>query len=218
MIGSAESPSLENQQLHARQESGTLSNIVRRVESDRGGNMPALRILGSVISSLSLALLLICPGVAAAQDQTTKSDAQASPNQQDHFITDADIQMLRKNLRSQRKQVIAANMNLTDAEAEKFWPVYDQYVSELVANNNKKYDLIKQYVQQQGNLTDAQADAAVNQWIEVDEAVAQLRLKYVPLFRKVLSPKNTALFYQVDRRIQLMIDLQLASALPVMEP
>lgn len=180
--------------------------------------MPALRTLGSVISSLSLALLLICAGVAVAQDKVIKSDRQVSSDQQDQPITDADIQMLRKNLRSQRKQVIAANMNLTDAEAEKFWPVYDQYVSELVANNNKKYDLIKQYVQQQGNLTDAQADAAVNQWIEVDEAVAQLRLKYVPLFRKVLSPKDTALFYQVDRRIQLMIDLQLASALPVMEP
>ena len=87
-----------------------------------------------------------------------------------------------------------------------------------MANNNKKYDLIKQYVQQQGNLTDVQADAAVKQWIAVDESVAQLRLKYVPLFRAVLSAKSTALFYQVDRRIQLMIDLQLASALPVIEP
>ena len=148
----------------------------------------------------------------------SKSDAQATSDQQSQPITDADIQMLRKNLRSERKQVIAANMKLTDAEAEKFWPVYEQYVSELVTNNNLKYDLIKQYVQQQGNLTDAQADAAVKQWIQVDESVAQLRLKYVPLFRKVLSAKNTAVFYQVDRRIQLMIDLQLASALPMMEP
>ena len=125
--------------------------------------------------------------------------------------------MLRTNLRSERKQVIAANMQLTPAEAEKFWLIDDQYIKELVANNNKKYDLIKQYVQQQGNLTDAQADAAVKQWIAVDESVAQLRLKYVPLFRAVRRP-DTALFYQVDRRIQLMIDLQLASALPVIEP
>ncbi len=180
--------------------------------------MSANRTIGAVISSLILALLVFCSIVARAQDKTIKPDSQASSDQKDQLISDDDIQMLRKNLRSERKQVIAANMKLTDTEAEKFWPVYDRYIAELVTNNNTKYELIKQYVQQRGNLTDAQADAAVNQWIQVDESVAQLRLKYVPLFRKVLSAKNTALFYQVDRRIQLMIDLQLASALPVVEP
>ena len=180
--------------------------------------MPAIRTIGVAILSLTLTLLLVGPVAAVAQEQAGKPDAQAGANQQPPPITDADIQMLRKNLRSERKQVIAANMKLTDAEAEKFWPVYEQYVSELVKNNNLKYDLIKQYVQQQGNLTDVQADAAVKQWIQVDESVAQLRLKYVPLFRKILSAKSTALFYQVDRRIQLMIDLQLASALPMTEP
>ena len=180
--------------------------------------MPAIRTIGIAISSLTLALLLIGAVATSAQDNSAKPSAPASADQQKPPITDSDIQMLRKNLRAERKQVIAANMQLTPAEAEKFWPVYEQYVSELVKNNNLKYDLIKQYVQQQGNLTDAQADAAVKQWIQVDESVAQLRLKYVPLFRKILSAKSTALFYQVDRRIQLMIDLQLASALPMTEP
>src|SRR5271167_488520 len=60
---------------------------------------------------------------------------------------DQEIAMLRSDLRSNRKQVIAANMKLTDAEAEKFWPVYDQYVNELVNINNAKYALIKEYVQ-----------------------------------------------------------------------
>lgn len=180
--------------------------------------MSAIRTLGSAVSSIGLAVILICGGAATAQDKVIKSDAQVKSDQPDQPITDADIQMLRTNLRSQRKQVVAANMQLTPAEAEKFWPIYDQYIAELVTNNNKKYDLIKQYVQQQGNLTDAQADSAVTQWIHVDESVAQLRLKYVPVFRKILSAKSTAQFYQVDRRIQLMIDLQLASALPVIEP
>jgi hypothetical protein len=181
--------------------------------------MTAIRTIGSALSSIViLATLLIGCAAAVAQDKVVKSDPPAKSDQPDQPITDADIQMLRTNLRSERKQVIAANMQLTDAEAVKFWPIYDQYISELVTNNNKKYDLIKQYVQQQGNLTDAQADAAVNQWIQVDESVAQLRLKYAPQFRAILSAKKTALFYQVDRRIQLMIDLQLASALPVIEP
>jgi len=57
-------------------------------------------------------------------------------------ITDEDIQMMRKDIRSQRKQIIAANLKLTDAEAEKFWPVYEQYISDLVNINGTKYALI----------------------------------------------------------------------------
>ena len=133
-------------------------------------------------------------------------------------VTDQDIQMLRKDIRSQRKQIIAANMKLSESEAEKFWPVYEQYVSDLVKLNETKYALIKQYIQTQGALTDTEATSAVNQWVNVDESLAELRKKYIPLFGKVLSPKSKALFYQLDRRVQLMIDLQLASSIPMIEP
>jgi hypothetical protein len=162
--------------------------------------------------------IVFCSGVGSAPGQSSNTVAQPAPVQHDQGVSDQDIQMLRKNLREQRRQVITANMKLTDAEAEKFWPLYDQYISDLVRINNTKYDLIKQYLQAQGNLSDAQADSAVKQWIGVDQSVSELRLKYVPAFRKILSAKNTALFYQVDRRIQLMIDLQLVSALPMAEP
>lgn len=163
------------------------------------------------------ALFLLQPGILSAQNASPRVTSKPTG---DDFqpITDDEIQMMRKDIRSQRKQIIAANMKLTDAEAEKFWPVYEQYVSELVQMNGTKYALIKQYVQTGGALTDAEAETAVKQWVDVDESVAQLRKKYIPNFRKVLSPKNTALFYQLDRRVQLMIDLQLAASLPLIEP
>jgi hypothetical protein len=179
--------------------------------------MSEIKNFGFTTLFTGIAILFYC-GIGGAQNQSSNTVAQPVPASQDQGLSDQDVQMLRKNLRSQRKQVIAANMKLTDTEAEKFWPLYDQYVSELVKSNNAKYELIKQYVQTQGNLTDAQADRAVKQWISVDQAVSELRLRYVPAFRKVLSAKNTALFYQLDRRVQLMIDLQLASALPLIEP
>jgi hypothetical protein len=179
--------------------------------------MSRIKNFGSATLLTGIAIMFCC-GVGGAQGQSSNAMAQPAPAQQDQSVSDQDIQMLRKNLRSQRKQVIAANLKLTDAEAGKFWPLYDQYVSELVKINNTKYDLIKQYVQAQGNLTDIQADSSVKQWIGVDQSVSELRLRYVPAFRKVLSARNTALFYQLDRRVQLMIDLQLASALPLVEP
>jgi hypothetical protein len=172
-----------------------------------------LRILALVI-----AVLCVFPrSTMYAQDATPRVTSKPLG---DDFqpITDQEIQMLRKDIRSQRKQIIAANMKLTDSEAEKFWPVYEKYVSDLVNINGTKYALIKQYMETRGVLTDAEAETAVNQWVGVDESVAELRKKYIPLFRKVLSPKNTALFYQLDRRVQLLIDLQLASSIPMIEP
>jgi hypothetical protein len=166
----------------------------------------------SVTVSTTAGLFLLAFGVASAQDNNSQAAAKPVTS------IDQDISMLRKDLRSQRKQIIAANMSLTSEEAEKFWPVYEQYVGELVQINNTKYDLIKQYVQSSGSLTTDQADGSVKKWLGVDESVAQLRTKYFPIFRKVLSAQNTALFYQLDRRVQLMIDLQLASQLPLIGP
>jgi soluble lytic murein transglycosylase-like protein len=157
---------------------------------------------------------------AAAQDQQAEAPVAAKPSQSPDVrpISDQDIQMLREDIRAQRKQLIAANMKLSPAQAEKFWPIYDQYITELVANNNKKYALIKQFVQSGGVLTDAAAEDSVKQWVGIDESVAALRLKYIPIFRKVLSAQDEALFYQLDRRVQLMIDLQLMALIPMLEP
>jgi hypothetical protein len=162
------------------------------------------------------AFILIPPG-AHAQNATPRI-TRTPVNDDFQPITDEDIQMMRKDIRSQRKQIIAANMKLSDAEAEKFWPVYEQYVSDLVKINGAKYSLIKQYVETRGVLSDAEAETSVDQWVGIDQSVAELRKKYIPIFRKVLSSKNTALFYQLDRRVQLMIDLQLAASLPMIEP
>jgi len=124
---------------------------------------------------------------------------------------------MRSELRANRKKVIAANMKLTPDEARWFWPTYNQYVDELVKINKAKYDLIKEYLENT-NMTDEQADSLSKRWVEVDESVVQLRLKYIPIFRKVLSAKGTAMFFQLDRRVQTMIDLQPASSLPLIQP
>ena len=108
-------------------------------------------------------------------------------------------------------------MKLTEAEAEKFWPTYNQYVSELVKINDAKYALIKEYLQNT-NMTDEQADSLSKRWLAVDESVLQLRLKYIPIFRKSLSAKATAQYFQLDRRVQMMIDLQLLGSIPLIEP
>ena len=130
---------------------------------------------------------------------------------------DEEIALMRSDLRANRKKVIAANMKFAPDEARWLWPTYEQYTNELVNINNAKYALIKEYLLN-GNMTDEQADSLAKRWIDVDASVVQLRLKYVPIFRNVLSAKTTAMFFQVDRRVQLMIDLQVASLIPLIQP
>jgi hypothetical protein len=149
-----------------------------------------------------------------AQDTST----QAGASQSFQGPSDEDIAMLRKDIRSQKKQIIAANLSLTDAEAQKFWPVYDQYTADLVQINNDKYALIKEYLQSYGNMTDAQADDWAKRLLKFDADVAALRQKYLPNFRKVLPAKKATLYEQVERRAQMLIDVQLASQIPLIQP
>ena len=178
---------------------------------------PVRKLWLASLFAIALSLLVI-NSVAQEKSAAPPDTSKATPAEAPRPISDEDIQMLRSDIRAQRKQLIAANMTLTPTEAEKFWPVYDQYISELVSNNNKKYALIKQFVQTGGVLNDAAATSSVDQWVAVDESVAALRRKYIPIFGKVLSPRNEALFYQLDRRVQLMIDMQLMALIPMVEP
>jgi hypothetical protein len=170
-----------------------------------------------LVATLMIAIFSLFPICSGAQDPAAADNAKSQPAEAPRAITDEDIQLLRKDIRDQRKQLIAANLPLTPAEAEKFWPIYEQYIGELVTNNNKKYALIKRFVQTGGVLTDQEAEVSVHQWVSIDGDVAALRQKYVPIFRKVLSAKNEALFYQLDRRVQLMIDLQLMALIPLVD-
>jgi Spy/CpxP family protein refolding chaperone len=132
--------------------------------------------------------------------------------------SDEDIKLFRKDVRSLKKQIIAANMDLTDTEAQQFWPIYDRYTSELAAITDTKYALLQAYVQNYGALTSDQAESYVKGRAAVEESIMKLRLKYFPVFREVLSAKATALFFQMDWRLGLIMDLQLASQTPLIEP
>jgi hypothetical protein len=147
-------------------------------------------------------------GAAKQQAATAASDSE---------VQDQDITLLRHDIRGKKKQLVAANLNLTPDEATKFWPVYDQYTADLVTINDKKYALIKTYANDWGTISDAQATDLINGALAVDVQVSQLRIRYVPIFNKVISGKKTATFFQIDRRIQGMIDLQLMGALPLVQ-
>src|SRR3981081_4411482 len=96
-----------------------------------------------------LAVFALSVVVIAVHSPASAQDTAAQPgaNQSSQASIDQNIELMRKDIRSQKKQLIAANVPLTDAEAQAFWPVYDQYTADLVKINNEKYTLIKEYAQ-----------------------------------------------------------------------
>jgi hypothetical protein len=163
--------------------------------------------------------LLVVVLVGAGLMIGPRTSAQTATPQEgtQHVISDRDLDLLRKDIRSQRKQLIAGNLKLTDQEATKFWPVYDQYVSELITINDRKFALIQQYADSYGTLTNEQSLSFVRRWLDADIEIAQLRQKYVPIVSKVLDGRKSATFFQLDRRIAMMIELQLSSRMPLVQ-
>ena len=126
-----------------------------------------------------------------------------------------DLALVRRNLRAEKKQLIALNVSLTEAEATKFWPVYDEYVAEMAKANDEFYAVIKDYAANQKTLTDAQASSMIKRWADIQVKQAQVRQKYIPLVEKVIPGRKAALFFQIDRRLYALMDLQVASQIPL---
>ena len=143
----------------------------------------------------------LAPARKDAVKTSASNDSQAG--------SDDFVELLRKDIRSQKKQIIAENMGLSDGEAEKFWPVYDQYATELSRIYDTKIALLNDYAENYSSMTGEQAENYIRKRAEVEQSIMQLRLKYMPAFRKVLSGRETALFYQLDWRLGLAIDVEL---------
>jgi hypothetical protein len=160
---------------------------------------------------------------ALAQDsaaQPAKPDAvpgRSANSDNSQAPTDEDIQLFRKDVRSMKKQIVAANMSLTDTEAEKFWPVYGEYTADLDKINDVKAAQIKDYLENYSTMTGDQAENYIRKRAAVEQSVTALRLRYIPVFRKALSGRETAQFFQIEYRLGLIIDLQL-SQMPLINP
>ncbi len=160
----------------------------------------------SVIAVLMVGALLLNVGVLFAQEHKMA------------FPDEMQIKVLRQDLWSQKKQLVAANMQLTEAEAVKFWPVYDEYTAEEIKIIDNRVAMIKEYSEDYNTLSDGQAHNLIKRWLQADDAEVQLRLKYIPIFSKVLPAKKTALFVQIDRRFGQMLDVKVISSIPLLQP
>jgi hypothetical protein len=170
--------------------------------------------LKKIIFAVLLVAGLCVVGSPRAVAQDTSSQSSAADSTAD-AITDQQLALLRRDIRSIKKQLIAANLTLADSEATKFWQVYEQYSAETEKINDARTAIIKEYSDKYGTLTDVQADNLIRRWLDTDIEQTKLRQRYVPIFRKVSPGEKTATFFQLARRISTIIDVQLTSQLPL---
>lgn len=170
------------------------------------------------MKKIIVAGLLIAGLYAVGSPTTIAQDTSSQSTVADRTvdaITDQQLALLRSDIRSIKKQLIAANLTLTDSEAPKFWQVYEQYSAETEKISAARAAIIKEYAREYGTLTDDQADSLIRRWLDTDIEQTKLRQRYVPIFRQILPGKKAATFFQLDRRISTMIDVQLTLQLPL---
>lgn len=144
--------------------------------------------------------------VAVAQT----ADVSAKP------LTDADIQLLRSDIQAGKNEVITHAMQFTDSESNSFWPIYRDYSRDQQSIGDERVQLIKDYAQHYDAMDDAKAKNMTQRLLNIDAKVTNLRQEYWPKFEKALGAKKAAKFFQVDNRLTLLTNLQLASEIPLL--
>ena len=126
-----------------------------------------------------------------------------------------DLELARRDLQSEKKKIVAMNVPLTAEESTRFWPIYDQYTDEMRKVNDEFYNLIKDYVANQKVITDAQGISMIKRWGDIQARQIAVRQRFIPQFEKVIPGKKVAVFFQIDRRLYALMDLQISSQLPL---
>lgn len=152
-----------------------------------------------------LAALLLYSASAFAQI----SEVKAKP------ITDNDIKLLRQDIQSIKDDVVKKTMEFTPAEAEKFWPIYREYAREQHAIGDKRLGLITDYAKNIDKMGDDTASNLTERFFQLEDDMQALRKKYFPKFVTALGAKRAAKFFQVDNRLTMMTNVQLASEIPL---
>jgi hypothetical protein len=162
-------------------------------------------IAASVVFSLLQGILALTPAPATAQT-----------SQAEKKNTEQYIELVRRDLRQEKRKIIGEALALKQSEADAFWPVYERYEAELNRLGDEKLALINDYADNYKTMTDAKAGELTRKAIDLDILRTSLLQQYLPQFQKALTNRRAAQFYQVEMPLLKVVDLQIASKLPMM--
>jgi hypothetical protein len=127
---------------------------------------------------------------------------------------DSGIAMIRADVLASKTTIVGQAMNLDDKEAASFWPVYRRYEFERSKLDDRRADVIREYTDKYPDLTDSEAKAMSNRMFDCDSRLAALKKTYFNKLNSVLPAFKVTQFFQLERRIDLLIDMKVESTLP----
>ena len=156
-----------------------------------------------------LALVAFLPPLALAQGASPKPEAGDGPSREQVLAS------IEQDMRTARAEAVAKNLQLDKDQAARFWPVYERYMAELAPIFEEQMQAVKKYVESYDKLDDATALGLVNALIDRDAKMAALRTRWLPEFQKVVPGRLAAKFMQIDRRLSLATQTELAARIPL---
>jgi hypothetical protein len=129
-----------------------------------------------------------------------------------------NMQILRDKIKADKKLVVASNMELTEAEAKGFWPIYDQYQKELQKINQRLGKTLDSYAEdaRSKSLTDDKAKKLIDEAVAIDQDEANIKSTFAPKLGKVLPVKKVARYLQIENKIRALVRYDLAQGVPLM--
>jgi hypothetical protein len=162
--------------------------------------MQRIRVL-SAVAALIAASLFTTVQYVAAQGGGAESNSQK--------------QIDLAAVRAERKAVVSANMNLTQDQASAFWPIYDAYEAKMDKIDDRHIAEVRAYAQHFASLTDQDATAKLDEVIAIREARLDLQKEYIPKFRAAVSSIVTTRFFQIDNKLEAMLQCDIAQNVPL---
>lgn len=163
-----------------------------------------------------LILTILAGGAVAGAQQASQSQAPpvATENSQQKNIQEY-IDLLRIDVRHRKAEIMGAVMDLDPDQAAKFWPIYNEYDKELAKLSDLRLANIRAYAQNYDHMTDAKANELVQNAFAYRKQRAELLAKYYDRVKASLGAVEAARFVQIEEQLLNIIDLQIASRLPV---
>jgi hypothetical protein len=125
------------------------------------------------------------------------------------------IEVIRGQIKKDRQAVVAANMTLSETQSENFWPLYRKYHGERDGLIDRRVALLTEFRDNRMGMTSDQAKQILNDALNLENDIGKLKRKYAPKFEKVLSPRATLRYYQIENKLDTIIDYELASVVPL---
>ncbi len=151
---------------------------------------------------MALLAMITIVGVSPARTQEKPAD---------------NMQILREKVLADKKLLVAENMQLTEAEAKAFWPIYDQYQDELFLLRARTVKLIKDYADSYEEMSNDAARKLLDEFMIIETLGPNLRQTYLPEFRNVLPEVKVVRYYQIENKIQATLIYEVAANIPLMK-